>query len=63
MDLLFEAPEDCGDQVEIQCSCEATLLRIKPKVSDQEKHVFIYVDDSNMWIEVKKRAAKQGNFN
>ena len=62
MDLLFEAPEDGGNQDEIQCTCEATLLRIKPKVSDQEKHVFIYVDDSNMWIEAKKLAAKQGNF-
>ena len=62
MDLLFEAPEDGGNQDEIQCTCEATLLRIKPKVSDQENHVFIYVDDSNMWIEAKKLAAKQGNF-
>ena len=62
MDLLFEAPEDGGNQEEIQCTCEATLLRIKPNVSGHGEHVFIYVDDSNMWIEAKKLAAKQGNF-
>ena len=62
MDLLFEAPGDSGNQEEIQCTCEAALLRIKPKVSGHGEHVFIYVDDSNMWIEAKKLAAKQGNF-
>ena len=62
MDLLFEAPEDGGNQKEIQCTCEARLLRIKPKVSGHGEHVFIYVDDSNMWIEAKKLAAKEGNF-
>ena len=62
MDLLFEAPGDGGNQKEIQCTCEATLLRIKPKVSGHGEHVFVYVDDSNMWIEAKKLAAKEGNF-
>ena len=62
MDLLFEALHDGGNQKEVQCICEATLLPIKPKVPDHGEHVFIYVDDSNMWIEAKKLAAKQGNF-
>ena len=63
MDLFYEATQDGGKQAEIQCTqCEATLLPIKPKVSGHGEHVFIYVDDSNMWIEAKKLAARQGNF-
>ena len=31
-------------------------------LSGHGEHVFIYVDDSNMWIEAKKLAAKEGNF-
>ena len=36
--------------------CEKELKPIKPE-STAEEHVFIYVDDSNMWIEAKKLAA------
>lgn len=37
-------------------SCGKNLERIKPLHAEKE-HVFIYVDDSNMWIEAKKLAA------
>lgn len=37
-------------------SCSECLKPIKP-LHEADEHVFIYVDDSNMWIEAKKRAA------
>ncbi|KAL9956978.1 hypothetical protein ACROYT_G038549 [Oculina patagonica] len=37
-------------------SCGKNLERITPLHAEKE-HVFIYVDDSNMWIEAKKLAA------
>ena len=61
--MVFEAAHDGGNKKEIHVlctTCEDTLAPIKPKVSGE--HVFIYVDDSNMWIEGKKLAAEQANF-
>ena len=42
-------------------SCSESLEPIKPPCEDND-HVFIYVDDSNMWIEAKKLAANKLNF-
>ena len=59
MDLIEERGED--EVKRIDCpSCGKYLTQIKPHKPDE--HVFIYVDDSNMWIEGKKLAAKQANL-
>ena len=59
LDLIHERGED--DVKRIDCpSCGKHLTQIKPHLPDE--HVFIYVDDSNMWIEGKKLAAKQANL-
>ena len=42
-------------------SCSESLEPIKPPCEDND-HVFIYVDDSNMWIEAKKLAANKLNL-
>ena len=42
-------------------SCLESLQPIKPPCGDDD-HVFIYVDDSNMWIEAQKLAAKKLNL-
>ena len=39
-------------------SCSENLQPIKPPSEDND-HVFLYVDDSNMWIEAKKLAANK----
>lgn len=50
-----------GDINKMKCSrCAKTLERIQPV--QFKEHVFIYVDDSNIWIEGKKLAAKQLNL-
>lgn len=60
-DVVFEAAIDGAVKKEILCTtCGDKHAPIKPKVSGG--HVFIYVDDSNIWIEGKKLAAKQANF-
>ena len=41
--------------------CPQFVEPVEPFLSSDE-HVFIYVDDSNMWIEAKKLAAKQLNL-
>ena len=58
MDLAEETYDD--DVEKIACSCGKILEPIKPLVPDE--HVFIYVDDSNMWIEGKKLAAKNADL-
>ena len=59
MDLIEERGQD--DDRKIDCpSCGKHLKQINPDLPDE--HVFIYVDDSNMWIEGKKLAAKQANL-
>lgn len=56
---LFE--ETYHDDKKVACpQCSGTLMLIQPPALDE--HVFIYVDDSNMWIEGKKLAAKQANL-
>lgn len=58
-DLISENEED--DDRSIVCPvCGKKLKKIQPSAG--EEHVFIYVDDSNMWIEGKKLAAKQANL-
>ena len=60
-DLISEKEED--DVQRIVCPvyiCGKKLKKIQPSVV--KEHVFIYVDDSNMWIEGKKFAAKQANL-
>lgn len=42
-------------------SCSESLEPIKPPFEDND-HVFIYVDDSNMWIEARKLAANKLNL-
>ena len=58
MDLAEETYDD--DVKKIACPCGKILKPIKPLVPNE--HVFIYVDDSNMWIEGKKLAAKKANL-
>ena len=45
---------DC-DSTECSC-CSESLQPVRPQ-NEGDEHVFIHVDDSNMWIEAKKRAA------
>ena len=45
---------DC-DGTECSC-CSESLQPVRPQ-NEGDEHVFIHVDDSNMWIEAKKRAA------
>ena len=59
-DLMEESYEDGVSQ--IRCPfCDKILELVKPNLL-RDGHVFIYVDDSNMWIEAKKLAAKQSNL-
>ena len=59
MDLIEERGDD--DVKRRDCpSCGKRLNQINPDLLDE--HVFIFVDDSNMWIEGKKLAAKQANL-
>ena len=60
-DLISEKEED--DVQRMVCPvyiCGKKLKKIQP--SPVKEHVFIYVDDSNMWIEGKKFAAKQAKL-
>lgn len=59
MDLIEERGDD--DLKRRDCpSCGKRLEQIN--LDFPNEHVFIYVDDSNMWIEGKKLAAKQANL-
>ena len=49
------------DEKQICFSCSESLKSIKHPCEENE-HVFIYVDDSNMWIEAKKLAANKFNL-
>ena len=50
-----------ADRTATKClSCDESLKPIKPLT---DEHVFIYVDDSNMWIEAKKLAAVKSKLN
>ena len=58
MDLMEQSP---NEDMKPKCpGCTRTVQSIKPELFIE--HVFIYVDDSNMWIEAKKLAAKQLNL-
>ena len=61
MDRVLEELHGDVDINKMKCTpCAKTLERIQPV--QFKEHVFIYVDDSNMWIEGKKLAAKQLNL-
>ena len=49
------------DEKQICFSCSESLKSIK-HLCEENEHVFIYVDDSNMWIEAKKLAANKFNL-
>ena len=58
-ELISEKEEDTITRI-VCPVCGKKLKQVKRSLV--KKHVFIYVDDSNMWIEGKKFAAKQANL-
>lgn len=65
-DCILELIEESYDTIVtlkgMKCPlCPQIVESVKPSLF-RDEHVFIYVDDSNMWIEAKKLAAKQLNL-
>ena len=61
LDLIVKSYHNDATLKGMKCPwCPNTVEPVEPFLFDE--HVFIYVDDSNMWIEAKKLAAKRLNL-